>query len=151
MVKKHRRFEEDWDGDIARDGESVNVPSLLMDGRRVIRGDARPEAQAVLRALADAQSQRRGMADAAAAWAGHRPSFAMPTADQIRRRNEAYNSYVTRITNAWKMDARRVKPDPDEDNNGNGDYPDNGEFEDERSRYIFNLTNAMLFAAPRRW
>jgi hypothetical protein len=107
-----------------------------MDSRRIVHGDARPEAQAALRALADAQ--RPATTYAADCWAGHKPGFATPTADQLRRRNEAYNAYVQRLTTAWKMDARRVEPDPDEDD----DNGDDNDVESARDAYVRRLTNA---------
>jgi hypothetical protein len=107
---------DDDDDDIVRDGERVRVPVLLMDSTRPTFDAAahqpgfRTDAESYLRAY------REYCRDA-----GHSSLDCVSAADARAERSR----WISDMQRAWRMDARKRQPDPDEE-------PDDGDDDDGR-------------------
>lgn len=71
---------EDDDDQIARDGQTIRVPLMLMDS--------------VQKAVASSTVTNDG--------AGHRPGYAVITDAMVKDRLKLYDAYIARVTSAWK-------------------------------------------------
>jgi hypothetical protein len=114
------------------DGRSVRVPMMLMDGRRP--------------GLDLADAQRAVMRQPMTPW---RSGYALLTDEQVAARQAARQGMIDRATSAWRMDAKRRKPDNDDEDGDNNDRKRAADAGDQRKAaiaarngYVKRLTDA---------
>jgi hypothetical protein len=119
---KHRdAYRDDSDREV-QDGELVHVPALLMDSRQ--------------RQVAAWASDMNSMV-------GHRPGFAQLSDAQIAERARARDRWIAEMRDAWRTDARRRKPDPeDPDEEEDPDEDDLGREQDRRGTDARSIADA---------
>jgi hypothetical protein len=110
-VRWVRPLRDDEIDPVARDGEFIRVPVMMCDS------------------LA---GYRRGYAPAQLI--GHQPGFVRLTDQQVAERARARAAWVRDLSDPWRTDGKRRKPDPDEENGEeNGENGDDDENNDRRS------------------
>jgi len=100
---RRRRVDDDGD-EVLADGETLHVPIHLMDG--------------VQRAIAGI--------DELATFDDHRCGFRLASDADRAAVRDARAAMIQRLTDAWRMDARRKPPDDDDDDDDDDDEPDRG-------------------------